>query len=189
MLPERLQWRERGDTPLRSGDVTQRETVTIDASVVIDFIEPAQDRHALAKELFALHRSGAIELALATSGTAFDFTPERAAQVRAVCEAQGVATTPQLAYPGVLYPGEGAYPGAGVHGFGEAWRAILDNWKSHEGPEPGTKDALHVETHVLLRRDVFVTDDRALLAMCRRLTDYGFAIRAVRLEEYVEGRR
>jgi hypothetical protein len=99
--------------------------------------------------------------------------------------------TVQLAYPGVMYPGEGAYPGAAVEGFGEAWGAVIDSWKSHEkGKRPGSNDRLHVETHVLEKRDVFITDDLGLRVMCRRLRDeHEINVEAMSLEEYLNGRR
>ena len=58
-----------------------------------------------------------------------------------------------------MYPGEGAYPGAAVEGFSEAWAAAIAGWKSHEGKAPGPEDRAHVETHVLLKCDAFITDD------------------------------
>ena len=39
----------------------------------------------------------------------------------------------------------------------------------------------------MARRDVFLTDDRALLAMCRRLRhEEGIAVTAMTVAEYVE---
>jgi hypothetical protein len=104
-------------------------------------------------------------------------------------EAEGVPTTAQLAYPGVMVPGKGAYPGAGDERVRKAWDTILVDWKTHEGSPPGDRDALHVETHVMEKRDVFITDDRALRAMCRRLRDEGIEINAMCLAQYLDSRR
>ena len=88
-----------------------------------------------------------------------------------------------------MYPGEGAYPGAAVEGFSEAWAAAIAGWKSHEGKAPGPEDRAHVETHVLLKCDAFIIDDGPLLVMCRWLREEnGFAIDAMRLEEYLQRR-
>jgi hypothetical protein len=51
----------------------------------------------------------------------------------------------------------------------EAWNEIVDDWRPHEGKPPGPEDRFHVETHVSQQRDVFLTADRSLLVMCRRL--------------------
>jgi len=46
---------------------------------------------------------------------------------------------------------------------------------------------VHLETHVADERDVFITDDRALRAMCRRLRDeHGFPIESMGLAEYLQ---
>ena len=51
------------------------------------------------------------------------------------------------------------------------------------------RDGWHVETHVMEGRDVFLTDDTPLLAMCRRLRDeYNLPVTAMRPAEYLERR-
>jgi hypothetical protein len=93
-------------------------------------------------------------------------------------------------YPGVIVPGKGAYPGAGVEGFRKGWDAVLADWKTHEGSPPGDRDALHVETHVMEKRDTLITDDRALQAMCHRLRDeQGMEINAMSLAHYLDSRQ
>ena len=100
-------------------------------------------------------------------------------------EAEGVAWTSQLAYPGVLYPGENAFPGAAVEGFHEAWDAVSADWNG-PGKRPGDEDALHVQTHVLEKRDLLITDDVGMLTMCRRLREEeGVEIEAMTLAEYL----
>jgi hypothetical protein len=68
-----------------------------------------------------------------------------------------------------MIPGPNLFPGAAVEGLAGAWTELLDNWRSHEGAKPHDADRLHVETHVMERRDVFITNEPGLVAMCRRL--------------------
>jgi hypothetical protein len=90
----------------------------------------------------------------------------------------------------VTFPAENLFPGAYVAGFADAWDAVLATWKTHaDGRAPERADAVHVETHVLAERDVFITDDRPLLAMCQRLREeHGVPVLAMSLAEYLEGR-
>ena len=82
------------------------------------------------------------------------------------------------------------YPDHYVHGFGEAWTQVIETWRSHDGKSPGPAgcaDRLHVETHVIEGRDVFLTDDGPLLVMCRRLRDeHNIPVVAMRLADYLE---
>jgi predicted nucleic acid-binding protein len=164
------------------------ERLTIDSTVVIDFLDEKQERHALAERLFDLQRAGVVQLALASSGHVFDARENAAERLRRL-ESEGVLATAQLAYPGVMYPGSNAFPGAAVEGFRDSWEAVLSTWRTHEGAPPQDNDALHVETHVLEGRDVFVTDDRSLRAMCHRLAvEHSVRIVARSLQEYFEDR-
>ena len=62
----------------------------------------------------------------------------------------------------------------------------MASWRSHEWTPPGDADRFHVETHVFGERDVFITDDRPLLVMCRRLREEeGVEIEAMTLAEYL----
>ena len=166
--------------------VSAPQLLTIDQSVVIDRLDERQERHELALRLFDLAREGVVELALASSGHIFDAKGNATEQQRKL-GALSVSSTPQLAYPGVMFPGANAWPGAFVPGFSEAWKAVQDDWKTHEGRVPGGVDALHVETHVLVRREVFITDDRALGAMCHRLhEEHSIPVIAMSLAEYLQ---
>lgn len=165
-----------------------RERLTIDTTVTRAYLNDEEDLHDAAVELFDLARRGDIELASASSGYAFDARGDLAEQMRAMLERERVVQTTQLAYPGVVFPGPNAFPGAAVAGFREAWDAVAAKWNG-PGKLPNNKDALHVETHVLEKRDVFVTDDTGLLTMCRRLSDHGFSILALRLAEYLDTHR
>ena len=118
-------------------------------NVALDRLRKDRPGHELAVELFALWRRGELQLAVAASGYAFDLTDEK--QLHDLFDAHGVPRTVQLAYPGVMFPGEGAIPGAAVEGFREAWEAVLADWNG-PGKRPNNKDALHVETHVLEKR-------------------------------------
>jgi hypothetical protein len=89
----------------------------------------------------------------------------------------------------VTFASENLIVGAYVDGFVEAWNAVVATWRSHERTPPQIGDRFHVETHVLERRDVFLTDDRPLLVMCRRLREeHGVPIVAMGLVEYLDSR-
>jgi hypothetical protein len=171
--------------------VSLPERLTIDVTVARDYLDEGRARHDRACELFALGRSGAVELAAATSGYIFDVAGDLEGQIREMLEDEGVNTTAQLAYPDVMFPAPNAFPGAGVEGLGEAWDAILANWRANEDrAAPGPTDRLHVETHVMEKRDVFITDDRPLLAMCRRLRDeHQIRVEAMSLAGYLDSRK
>jgi hypothetical protein len=73
-----------------------------------------------------------------------------------------------------------------VEGFVEAWGEIAAGWPN----APGPADRFHVVTHIAEGRDVFLTDDKRLLVMCRRLhEEHGFPIVAMRLADYLNERR
>src|SRR5919198_4776137 len=166
------------------------ERLTIDVTVARDYLDRRRDRHSLAIELFELARHGAVELSTAPQGNRLDVTSDLAEQLQTMFACEEVAEAPQLAYPStVTYPGPNLIPGAYVAGFAEAWDALVAGWRSHEGKPPGLGDRFHVETHVLQKRDVFLTDDRPLLLMCRRLSnEHGIPIVATGLMEYLESR-
>lgn len=167
------------------------QTVTIDMTVARDFIDGRRLRHALAVELFRLHRERSIELALAPQGHRSDLSPGPVTRkLYAAMEEQGVAELPQVArLSSVTLPSTTLLPGAYVKGFSEARTQVLSTWKTHEGAPPGSSDYWHVETHLLWKRDVFITDDRALRNMCHRLrAEYDLQIVAVSLSDYMESR-
>lgn len=134
-----------------------------------DFLDECRPRHHLALKLFALARRGDVELVSTPQGYRLDVQGDLAEQLRAVFRDEGVLEARQLAYPSeATFPGPDLLPGAFVPGLREAWDDVVAGWKSHEGKPPGPEDRVHVETHLLEKRDVFVTDDGPLLAMCRR---------------------
>jgi hypothetical protein len=166
------------------------ERLTIDATVARDYLDPQRERHPHAVELFGLARKGEIELAAAPQGYRLDAQGNLAETLRATFAIESVAIPPQLAYTSeVTYPSEDLFPGAYVEGFGEAWAAVIATWQSNEGKPPEGADRFHVETHVLHGRDVFLTDDRLLRVMCRRLRDeHSIPIVAMGLAEYLGAR-
>lgn len=174
--------------------MTLRERVTIDITVARDILELGRRRHALAMELCGWAQAGDVELAVAPQGHRLDADADGdlGEQLRAMFADEGIAESRQLAYPSpVTYPSPDLSPGQYVAGFGEAWEKVAATWGSHDGKEPpGIKDQLHIETHVMEGRDVFITDDGALRAMCRRLRDeHNVPVTAMRLEEYLDARR
>jgi hypothetical protein len=75
-----------------------------------------------------------------------------------------------------------------VPGFADAWNKMAASWSTDRmgkrPPEP--TDGLHVETHLMSGRDVFVSRDAPLIKMCERLRDgCGWSIDAVGIVEYV----
>jgi hypothetical protein len=166
------------------------ESVTIDLTVILDYEDPGRPRHQLARALFALHQAGEIELARATSGTVVDIKDNiRFGELHEMLEAKGVSELPQLAYPGLMIPGANLYPGAAAPHVRVAWDAVLATWRTHEGKRPNIEDSVHIETHVMMGRDVFITDDNDLLAMCRRLqNEHAIPIDACTLKSYLARR-
>jgi len=171
-----------------------RERLTIDLTVARDYLavddERRRERHEQAVLLFALFRAGEVELAIAPQGHRLDAEGDLAEQLRAMLVDEGVEEAPQLAYVSeVTYPAENLYPGQYVDGFADAWDDIVATWRSHGGKPPKLADRFYVETHVLERRDVFLTDDRPLLVMCRRLREeHGAAIEAMSPSDYLARR-
>jgi hypothetical protein len=165
------------------------ERLTIDVNVARDYLEPDRDGHREAVVLFDLAQRGEVELATAPQGYRLDVEGDLAAQLRVAFEREEVGETRQVARVSeVTFPGDDLLPGHYVEGFVEAWNSIVETWRSHEGRPPEAPDRLHVETHIVEGRDVFLTADRALRAMCRRLTEDGFFVTAMTASEYLERR-
>jgi len=168
-----------------------RERLTIDLTVARDYLaadeEQRRERHERAVELFELARRDEIELVVAPQGYRLDVEGDLAEQLRAMFSDEGIALARQLAYVSeVTFPGEDLIVGAIVPGFADAWNHVVATWRSHEWKPPTLPDRFHVETHVLEGRDFFITDDRPLLAMCRRLrVEHGISIEAVTVADYL----
>jgi hypothetical protein len=169
---------------------TSPDRLTIDMTVMRDYLDPGEQRHQLAVRLFALARAGEVGLVSAPQGQRLDVSGggELDAQLQGLVAAGEVQHAEQVSRLPAVTPFR---TGRIVEGFDEAWSEIVRTWRTHEGrrPEEGAVDRFYVETHLLEQRDVFVTDDRALLAVCRRLRDeHGFAIEAASLADYLGGR-
>jgi hypothetical protein len=164
------------------------ERLTIDVTVARDYLDQSEARHEDAVKLFRLAQDGAVELATAPQGYRLDVTGDLAEQLDDMLAEEGVESARQLAYLStVTYPDANLFPGHVVEGFGSAWQQLIETWRSHEGKPPGDEDQIHVETHVADGRDVFITDDRALRAMCRRLRDeHDFPVESMGLAEYLQ---
>ena len=154
------------------------ERLTIDQTVLIDFLDESGDRHALAEELLDLAERGEIELAVAPQGYRAERRGDLTEQIaeaftrKGVVEARQVARVSEVTYlPLVL----GHY----VKGFPEACA----------GSSASHADRFHVETHLADGRDVFITDDKRLLSLCERLRGQGFPIVAMKLGDYLDQRR
>jgi hypothetical protein len=163
------------------------ERVTIDLTVARDYTE-CRERSVFAEALIDLARRGVVSIAVAASGCNYDLTDPHgsvAEQLRKLIADEGIEVGLQLSYPGLhTYPGRTLVPGASVPGFPQAWSKMVASW-SGRGP-PGDNDRLHVETHLLHGRDVFITDDGPLLKMCERLREEcWWEIDAVGIADYV----
>jgi hypothetical protein len=142
------------------------ERLTLDSTATIDLLDEDQVRNPLALGLLDLAKVGRVELAVAASGHVHDQKGNAARRLREL-ERAGVLVTVQLAYPSVMYPGTNGFPGPAVAHFRAAWDAVL----AETGALPRDRDALHVESHLLEERNVFITDDEWLLGACRRLAE------------------
>lgn len=167
--------------------MTQR--VSIDTTVIRDLLDERRSQHILAVKLFEMADTGEIELAVAPQGHRDDvWEGDVKEKIQSLVGSGRLAESEQVSRVSdvTLLP---LMVGHYTEGFDEAWTAVLAGWKTHEGKRPGDKDRWHVETHLLDPAKIFITDDGPLLIMCRRLHDeHGLTIRAMRLEEYLEGR-
>ena len=166
------------------------DRLTIDANVIRDYQEPDRLGYDDAVALFDLRRRGEVEIVTAPQGYRSDVeagTPlAESFQETFANERVGLAT--QLAYPSpvTFLP---LILGHAVGGFSEAWDQIAATWRTHEGSLPEEADRWYVETHIADGRDVFLTNDRALVAMCRRLRDeHHLRIEAMTVAEYLKRR-
>jgi hypothetical protein len=136
-------------------------------------------------------KSGEVELAVPPQGTLADlhggWEGDLAADLRKMDTLPGVVALRQLArLSEVTFPSETLYPGYYVEGFDEAWDQVVATWKTHQGRCPGAVDRWHVEAHIAAKRDVLITDDRALQVMCDRLrSEHGLSVHAEGLAAFI----
>ncbi len=166
------------------------ERLTIDVNIARDYLEPRRRGHADAVVLFCLARNGVVELATAPQGYRLDVHGALEAQLKTLLQGEGVTQAPQVArVSDVTYPSENLYPGPYLPRLDLAWTSIIAKWRSHERKPPQIEDRWHVETHIVAKRDVFITNDEALITMCNRLRDeHGIEIRAMTLHDYLAAR-
>lgn len=144
--------------------------LTIDLTVVSDLVDATRERHGLAKTLFERLQRGAIELAIAPQGHRKDASGDLARRLRSLIAGGTLLELPQLAYVSeVTFPSQDLVPGHYDEAMAAAWDRVVATWRTHERKPPGLADRFHLETHCIAHRDVFITDDRALLTMCERL--------------------
>lgn len=166
------------------------QRLTIDVNVARDFLDAARPGHGDAVELFRLARERVVDLAAAPQGYAIDVHGALSEQLNTLFEDEKVVWTPQLAYASELtYPSDDLYPGAYVEDLAGSWAEVVTTWRSHEGKVPQPQDLWHVETHINAGRDVFLTSDKPLLAMCKRLRiEHGVVITAMSITDYLNRR-
>jgi hypothetical protein len=166
------------------------ERLTIDMTVIRDATYDDRDRHDEALTLLQMAEQGEVELGVPPQGSLADlrgrFGGELAEHVRDLLARPGVVGLPPVArLSDVTFPSEDLFPGAYVDGFNEAWNAVVSSWNG-PGKRPGSFDRWYVESHLIGRRDVLLTDDLALRTMCDRLqSEHGLPVRAESLAGYV----
>lgn len=168
-----------------------QDKVTIDLNIARDCLESGRPYHLDAQALLHLARQGVVEIKVAPQGHRSDVPPgELERRLRCLFEGEGIGETLQVArVSDITYPSDTLYPGAFADGLVQAWDEVIATWKSHEGRPPGSQDRWYVETHLVSHRDVFLTNDRALRAMCQRLaSEHGFPIRAMSTADYLQTR-
>jgi hypothetical protein len=163
--------------------------LTVDVTVARDYLDDGRPRHVFAVRLFELARQGTVALAIASSGYNYDVHvdgQQLSKDLHKMIQRESIVETVQLPYPGPgTFPGSTLVPGHGFPELHPAWDAVSADWRG-PGTKPNSNDRMHVETHLLEGRDLFVTDDKGLLTMCQRLRDeHDVAIHATRLEECV----
>jgi hypothetical protein len=111
--------------------------LTIDMTVMRDYLDPSQQRHPLALELFALARSGKVELVSAPQGMRLDVGGggELDSQLQRLVAGSEVQHAEQVSRvsEATLLP---LILGRHVEGFDEAWSEIVDTWRTDEGKRP-----------------------------------------------------
>jgi hypothetical protein len=163
---------------------------TIDMNVIRASLDPVRASHADASKLVDGAAGGHVELAVPPQGSLADlhgqYDGDLARAIRGLLSRPGVVELPQVARVSeVTFPSDSLFPGHFVAGFDQAWSAIVADWKTHQGACPGAEDRWYVESHLLAGNDFFVTDDRALRAMCDRLrVEHGLAVTAASLSDF-----
>ena len=143
-------------------------------NVIRAYIDPGRAGHANASRLIAAAALGDVELAVPPQGYLADlhgqYSGDLARDIAMLLSKPGVVELPQVArLSDVTFPADNLFLGHFVEGFAEAWSAVADEWKTHQGALPGAADRWYVESHLLAGNDFLVTDDGALRAMCDRL--------------------
>jgi hypothetical protein len=152
-----------------------------------------RERHGDARNLLELAARGKVELGVPPQGSLADLQGhlrgELADSVRELLDRPGVTRLPQIARVSqVTFPGKDLRVGACVDGFPEAWAAITADWNG-PGKRPGNVDRWYVESHLVGRRDVLLTDDLALRTICDRLrNEHGLPVRAQSLHSFLVSR-
>jgi hypothetical protein len=149
-----------------------------------------RDGHAHAVALFGLAGQGEVELSTAPQGYRLDVEGDLAERLQATFDRESVASTRQVARVSeATFPGADLIPGRYDERLSGAWGMIAADWRTHEWKPPALADRFHLETHVVEKRDVFLTSDQPLLVMVRRLNaEHGFSIAAMTVADYLDER-
>jgi hypothetical protein len=172
-------------------DTLSVDRLTIDMNVARDFLDSRRSGHQAATELFALNGRD-VELAIGPQGQLLDAPGgQLRGELDEMCRRENVLELHQLArLSDATFPSDELFPGQVVEGFEEAWAKIIETWKTSDGKAPDHPDDFHLEAHLLESRDIFVTADRALREMCRRLDqEQGIKVNATTIPEYLASRQ
>jgi hypothetical protein len=176
------------------------ERLTIDTTVALDLLDPRRKRHAVARKLVEMAEAGEVEIGVAPQASRFDEHPDLGdfiEQLRDAFPRARIVELPQLPYlSDKTYLDDEFYLDTAEESLTKVWDSVCATWRSDrdgKGP-PGAPDAWHLETHVREKRDVFLTNDGeksgGVLSAVERLNDeHGFAIKAMRLEEFIASRQ
>lgn len=184
----------KGGAARYGASVRKMERVTLDMTAIRDLVCDDRDRHSDALALLSVAEQGEVELGVPPQGSLADvhgqFGGDLAVRIEGLLPRPGVVGLHQLSRPSdVTFPGENLFPGHCVEGFTEAWDQVAGTWKTHQGTCPGNLDRWYVEPHIAGGRDVLLTNDGPLRAMCDRLREeHGLAVHTEALSEYVGSR-
>lgn len=166
-----------------------RQRVSIDQTVVLDYLRPNRAGHPFACALFELADSGQVELRIAPQGHRFDAWGELRDDIYRMLATTSLRESPQLAYLSEqTFPAEDLFPGHHIEGLRAAWDAELETWGSdgQRGSKPGDQDWWHVETAVADGSIALLTGDHGIHNMCRKLRGRRFRTDATTVEQYLQ---
>lgn len=115
-----------------------------------------------------------IEIKVAPQGLYLDVAEPLRSRIQAAVTQRGFEFTPQVSrLTEETYPASNLYLGYVDEELEHDWFATVESWPTHLGKPPGRIDFLHIESHVMDKRSVFLTRDKPLREMCGLLEAKG----------------